>query len=171
MTPEITIQAARTEDEIDAVRRLCWEYRDYLLGFDSSMKDIVGVFYPVDAYAALMQDLAGKHARPRGEILLARQGGQSVGCAMMHALNAEDIEIKRVFVQAQARGTGAGETLSRALIDQARRDGAKRMLLDTNANFAGARRLYEKLGFQQRGPYSDIPDSVLPLLVFYELIL
>ena len=171
MTPEITIHAARTKAEIDDVRGLCWAYRDYLLGFDSGMKEIVGVFYPVDAYTALMKDLVQKHARPRGEILLAKQGGQSVGCAMMHALNAEDIEIKRVFVQAQARGTGAGEALSRALIDQARRDGAHRVLLDTNANFARARRLYEKLGFQQRGPYSDIPASVLPLLVFYELIL
>lgn len=167
----ITLQPARTSDEIDDVRRLCWEYRDYLLGFDSSMKDITEIFYPADAYAALMQNLPQKHARPQGEMLLAKLDGQSVGCAMMHALNSEDVEIKRVFVQSQARGTGAGEKLSQALIDQARSDGAKRVLLDTNTNFTGARRLYEKLGFQQRGPYSDIPEAALPLLVFYELSL
>ncbi|ABG32651.1 N-acetyltransferase [Roseobacter denitrificans] len=169
MSPVITIRPARTSDELDDVRRLCWEYRDYLLGFDASMKNIVDVFYPVDAYTALMQDLAGKHARPRGEILLAKRDEHSVGCAMMHALNDQDVEIKRVFVQAQARGTGAGAQLSQALIEQARSDGAKRILLDTNASFTGARRLYEKLGFTQRGPYSEIPEVALPMLVFYEL--
>lgn len=169
MTAAITIRAARTPEDIDDVRQLCWEYRDYLLAFDDYMQEIVNVFYPEDAYTALMKDLALKHARPQGEILIAALDGQSVGCAMMHPLNDQDVEIKRVFVQAQARGTGAGEKLSQALIDQARRDGAKRILLDTNASFTGARRLYERLGFQQRAPYSDIPEAVLPMLVFYEL--
>lgn len=171
MTGSVTVRPARTPQDMNDARQLCWEYRDYLLAFDQSMQEIVDVFYPQAAYAALMQDLPVKHARPDGEILIAAQNGQAIGCAMMHALNDHDVEIKRVFVRAEARGTGAGEKLSQALVDQARADGRRRVLLDTNMQFAGARRLYERLGFQLRGPYSDIPAKVLPMLVFYELTL
>ncbi|MEM9576200.1 MAG: GNAT family N-acetyltransferase [Pseudomonadota bacterium] len=169
MTDTIVIRAAETPRDLAAVQKLCWEYRDFLLGFDDSMRSIVDTFYPLEAYAALIDSLAEKHARPKGIILLAEQDGTAIGCGMYHPLNGEDCEIKRVFLRDTARGSGTGEALSRALIEQAREDGYRRILLDTNAKFTGARKLYEKLGFAQRNAYSDIPADVLPYLVFYEL--
>ena len=157
--------------DLPDAQQLCWEYRDYLLGFDDSMERIVEAFYPTAAYAELLQNLAQKHARPKGIVLLAEQNGAAIGCGMYHPLNDADCEIKRVFVREAARGTGAGEQLSRALINQARADDYNRILLDTNAQFIGARKLYEKLGFTERGPYQDVPADVLSDLVFYELSL
>ncbi len=171
MTQPVAIRAAEAPRDFEAVRQLCWEYRDYLRDFDENMRQIVEVFYPIDAYGALMDSLPVKHARPKGIVLLAEQDSVPKGCGMYHPLNPEECEIKRVFVRSDLRGGGAGEKLSRALIEQAREDGYSRILLDTNASFAGARKLYEKLGFQQRGPYSDIPAETLPFLVFYELSL
>ena len=55
------------------------------------------------------------------------------------------------------------------MIDAIRADGYQRVLLDTHADFIAARRLYEKLGFRLRGPYSDVPAFVADKLVFYEL--
>lgn len=165
----ITIRPAETQQDLEEVRRLCWEYRDYLIGFSEAMRPTIEAFYPVDGYTALMEGLAEKHARPRGIILLAELDAAPVGCGMTHPLNDADAEVKRVFVRAQARGTGAGRKLSRALIDQARMDGYKRVLLDTSAEFKGAQRLYEKLGFEARGPYTDLPPGTEEMLVFYEL--
>lgn len=169
MRAEIRIRPAKTPEDLAAARALCWEYRDYLVGFSPALRPVMETFYPKDDYARLMAALAEKHARPRGVILLAEMDGVAVGCGMTHPLNAEDAEVKRVFVREAARGTGAGAKLSQALVDQARADGYRRVLLDTSAEFLGAQRLYEKLGFKARGPYAELPPGTEDKLKFYEL--
>ncbi|WP_298912465.1 GNAT family N-acetyltransferase [uncultured Roseobacter sp.] len=167
----ISIRAADMPRDLPAVQSLCWAYRDYLLNFNPNMRKLASVFYPEDAYRTLMADLPVKHARPKGIIFLAERDSVPVGCGMSHPLNGSDTEIKRVFVTDAARGSGAGKMVSQALIDQARADGYARILLDTNKEFEGARKLYEKLGFVERGPYSELPPGTEASLVFYEFIL
>lgn len=168
---EITIRAADMPRDLPVVQQLCWEYRDYLCALGDDMRTIVDLFYPIDAYTKLMEALPVKHARPLGCIFLAERDGVPEGCGMSHPLNKEDCEIKRVFIRENLRGKHAGERLSNALIMQARADGYKRILLDTNVKLTSARKLYEKMGFHARGPYSDVPQEALPLLAFYELAL
>lgn len=167
--PAVSVREAQTPRDFDSVRQLCWEYRDFLCAFDESMRRIVDHFYPEADYRALMADLPEKHARPQGIVLLAEQSDSPIGCGMYHPFDANTCEIKRVFVAAENRSSGAGKKLSSALIEHARQDGYSRILLDTNAKFSAARRLYEGLGFRERGPYSDIADEVRQFLVFYEL--
>ncbi|MBW4708065.1 GNAT family N-acetyltransferase [Roseobacter sp. YSTF-M11] len=167
----LRVRAAEMPRDLPVVQELCWEYRDYLLNFSTEMNHLVEAFYPYDAYAALMADLPTRHARPQGIILLADLEGVAVGCGMYHPLTPSDAEIKRVFVRETARGTGAGFHLSRALIEQARADGYKRIFLDTNKDFVAARKLYEKLGFSNRGPYSELPPGTAALMAFYEITL
>ena len=157
--------------DLAAVQKLCWDYRDYLWAFDDGMRHIVNLYYPLDVYTALMDDLPVKHARPRGAIYVSEYKGLLEGCGMYHPLSEQDCEIKRVFVRENLRGMGAGESLSLALIEQARADGYKRILLDTRSAFTGARKLYEKLGFSERGPYSDTPPDAVRNMSFYELTL
>jgi GNAT superfamily N-acetyltransferase len=167
----LTIAPAETEAELDTVRRLCWAYRDYLLGYGPDERAITETFYPTDTYAALMDRLAEEHARPKGIILLARQNDLPVACGMTHPLGEDAAEIKRVFVTDAARGTGAGRAICNALIDRARADGFRRVLLDTSKNFAPARALYRSLGFVERGPYQDIPEFARDKICYYELTL
>ncbi|WP_298835582.1 GNAT family N-acetyltransferase [uncultured Roseobacter sp.] len=168
---EVIVRQAETPADLDAVRDLCWEYRDYLLNYSDEVRAAVAVTYGEQAYAALMDQLAAKHARPKGIILIAEKDGEAVGCGMYHPLNDEDAEIKRVFMRKTARGTGAGQKISQCLVDQARSDGYRRILLDTSRQFVHAQRLYEKLGFVSRGPYSELPPEYVKLLAFYELII
>ena len=118
-----------------------------------------------------MQDMPKKYGVAGAKVLLAFQGVNALGCGMYHCLNARDVEIKRVFVSPESRGSGAGKALSKALIQAAKSDGYERILLDTNPRFSAARSLYEQLGFIERGPYSDMPDGVAEKLVYYELTL
>ncbi|WP_298969761.1 GNAT family N-acetyltransferase [uncultured Roseobacter sp.] len=168
---DLRIRPAEMPRDLPDVQQLCWDYRDHLLSCGPEMQQLVEAFYPEDVYTALMDALPVKHARPYGTILLAELNGAAVGCGMYHPLNKQDAEIKRVFVAEAARGTGAGQKLSQALIDQARADGYRRILLDTNKTFAPARGLYEKLGFENRGPYSALPPGTAEYLTFYELTL
>lgn len=166
---EITIAHATSPDDLEAVRTLCWAYRDFLLNHTDIDRTITETFYPVPKYTALMDSLATLHARPKGMILLARdEGGAAVGCGMTHALDPQTSEIKRVFVTDAARGTGVAERICTSLVDQARQDGFARIVLDTSKSLHAAQRLYTRLGFATCGPYQPIPDEVFSELVFFE---
>ncbi|MEM6941059.1 MAG: GNAT family N-acetyltransferase [Pseudomonadota bacterium] len=166
---EVTITPAETHADLNAVRILCWAYRDHLMTLSQRDRDIIEVFYPVPKYTAILKDLAQLHARPRGIILLAKdQSGTGVGCGMTHALDEATSEIKRVYVGPQARGKGVARQLCEMLIEQARRDGFGRVVLDTSKALHTAQRLYHRLGFSPRGPYQQLPEDVVPDLMFFE---
>ncbi len=171
MDDSISIRPATTADDMSAVRVLCWAYRDFLLNDSGTDSDIINTLYPVDKYHALMDRLEREHARPKGIILLAERDSTAVGCGMTHALNDHTSELKRVFVTKPARGQGIAGHLCKALMDQARHDGFRRMVLDTSKSLTGAQRLYARLGFAERGAYQPIPAHVLPHLVFFETTL
>ena len=167
----VQISQATSAEDLAAVRALCWDYHSFLLHNSDIDRDITQAFYPAPKYDALMQDLPSEHARPQGIILLATLNDQPVGCGMIHALNAQTSEIKRVFVADTARGKGIAAQLCTALMDQARTDGFTKMVLDTSITLTGAQRLYTKLGFTPRGPYQPVPEDMLPHLLFYETAL
>jgi ribosomal protein S18 acetylase RimI-like enzyme len=57
--------------------------------------------------------------------------------------------IEDVVVDEDARGSGIGEALSRAAIDEARRRGAKNVSLTSRPSREAANRLYRGIGFEQ----------------------
>ncbi len=171
MTEGALIRPATIEADIQAVRTLCWDYRDFLLNHSGTDRDITETFYPVDKYQRLMEGLEAEHARPQGIILLAEIDGVAIGCGMTHAIDPQTVEIKRVFVSEAARGQRIADRLCRALMTQARTDGYSRAVLDTSRSLTAAQRLYERLGFIKCAPYQSIPDHALPHLVFYETAL
>ena len=58
--------------------------------------------------------------------------------------------IEDVVVDSAARGHGVGEVLSRAALDEARRQGAKAVSLTSRPSREVANRLYHRLGFVAR---------------------
>ncbi len=166
---DFTITPAVTTADIDAVRKLCWDYRDFLLRNSDVDRRITETFYPVTRYSSLMRDLPDAHARPTGFIVIARdQAGTAVGCGMSHAIDSQTSEMKRVFVSEAARDKGLASALCQALMKQAHVDGFTRVVLDTSRSLIAAQRLYAGLGFSLRGPYQPIPDQVRPDLLFFE---
>lgn len=172
MVHPTAIRPAKTPDDIDAVRTLCWAYHDFLLNNSPTDRDITQTFYPAPKYTALMDSLPDHHARPTGIILLARDAqGEPVGCGMTHAIDDQTSEIKRVFVSPEGRGAGVASMICERLVTQARADGFSRVVLDTSSELHGAQALYTRLGFSRRGPYQDVPEEILPKLVFFEMVL
>ena len=62
-------------------------------------------------------------------------------------LQADDIELLRIYTLAPRLGSGLGAALLERAITDARADGRKRMLLGTHPDNVRARRFYEKHGF------------------------
>jgi len=165
------IRPAISDADISVVAKMGWDYRAHVAAISPIEAELMETFYPIPKYTKLMDTLATAHARPRGIILLAEIDGSPVGCAMTHALDETTAEIKRLYVTDAARGHGVAARLIHALMDQACKDGYTRVVLDTSKNLTPARALYAKLGFVERGPYQDIPDTALPHLVFFEAAL
>lgn len=78
---------------------------------------------------------------------VAFRDGEPVGLANL-GLRGEDAWIGGVGVVSSARRSGVGETLMRALQEQARERGVRRVWLEVIVENVGALTLYEKLGYE-----------------------
>jgi len=78
---------------------------------------------------------------------VAWQDGEAVGLAML-GVRGDAGWVGGMGVIAPARRSGVGEVLMRALIEQARDAGVRRLGLEVLEHNLGARALYEKLGFR-----------------------
>ena len=168
------IRVARGERDVELARSLFREYAAWL-----------GVDLCFQGFEEELAALPGKYASPLGILLLAGPPGDAVGCAALRPLPslppdprtnhvpespergsyvvpevgfATPVgEVKRLYVQPRARGTGTGRALAGAVVDAARAIGYRTLCLDTLERMTEARALYESLGFVRCARYYDNP--------------
>lgn len=115
-------------------------------------------------FEAEMQDPLKKYTQAGGVLFLAKLEGRPVGCiAFQRVLPDGTCEMKRLYVQAFARGRGIGEALVTRLLEEARSRGYHTMVLDTLDRLQPAIRLYERFGFEHTTAYYENP---LPGVVY-----
>lgn len=126
-----------TAADLEIARRLFLEYHDTpgvsaaVVGFDREVAALP------DGYDV---------------VLLAEADGAPVGCVALREWNGE-AEMKRLYVRASGRGTGAGRALVLAAIAEARSRGYRLLQLDTLPSMTSAIALYDRLGFRRIPPY------------------
>jgi GNAT superfamily N-acetyltransferase len=144
----VQIEPAATEDDwVDAARLV----RAYLAGLP----------FEVDFQADVDDELAHlstAYGGPDGILLLGRdEAGRSVGVVGVKRFDDDDAELKRMYLEPGARGSGLGRALADAAIVAARGFGYRRLLLDTVSRLTAAVALYESLGFVEIGAYRHNP--------------
>ena len=142
----MTVIHVAAPEDADRVREL---FREYAAELDVDLE---------------FQDFETEVADPLGfyeVVLLAAHG-----CAALRRIDEQTCEMKRLYVQAAARGTGLGHALADTLIAHARARGYDRMRLDTLPAMSAARKLYASLGFREIEPYRYNP---VPGTTFFEL--
>lgn len=125
----------------------------------------------IDAYAASLsvdlcfqdfarerETLAQRYAPPEGDACLAMDAqGQALGCVALRRLSSGDVEMKRLYVRPQARGSHLGERLVHWVLERASAMGAPRVVLDTLPEMGTAQGLYARMGFTDIAPYTSNP--------------
>jgi len=156
------IRAATTSADFAQARALFEEYAAWL-----------AVDLCFQGFAEELATLPGAYAPPRGMLLLAGPPDTTVGCIALRPLAdavsapGATAEVKRLYVQPEARGAGLGQRLVQSVIDGARVIGYRELKLDTLDRMADARSLYTNLGFGECAPYyhNPIPGAVYMSLV------
>lgn len=138
-------QAKTAEDWADVERLL----RAYLaeLPFDIDFQDV----------DRELGELPAQYGPPSGAALLVRDDeGLAMGVVGVRRFG-DDGELKRMYLDPVARGTGIGRALAEAAVAAARALGYRRLLLDTVAWMTPAIAIYEALGFAEIEPYRHNP--------------
>ncbi|MBE7384692.1 MAG: GNAT family N-acetyltransferase [Leptolyngbya sp. SIO1E4] len=95
----------------------------------------------------------------------AWEEGELLGCGALKELDASSGEIKSMRTAKAHRGQGIASQILEHIIQEAKRRAYDSLNLETGAmaEFAPARALYTRYGFEYRGPfaeYVDDPNSV-----------
>ena len=143
---DVRIAEARWPDDRAVVEQLFAEYV-------SSLAEDISFQNVHDELARL----PGKYARPGGVVLIAFHGTAAAGAVAYRMFEPGVCEMKRLYVRPAHRGGGIARELANELIEDARGQGYRTMLLDTLASMDAARRLYSDLGFVPVEPYYDNP--------------
>ncbi|MFJ9608786.1 GNAT family N-acetyltransferase [Kitasatospora sp. NPDC101176] len=112
---------------------------------------------PEELAAGLAGSPSDDLAAPDGAFLIGRHEGTAHACAGLRRLDADTVELTRVYVRPALRGTGGGARLLAAVEDAARALGARRIVLDTRTDLIEARSLYLRHGYHEIPAYSSGP--------------
>jgi len=103
---------------------------------------------PADTDADL-EDLELSYFRRGGVFYVLEDSGRIVGCGGLYRLDSGEFEIRKMYLQPEARGNGEGRRLLEKLLEDARDSRATRVVLETATVLVEAIALYERYGFQR----------------------
>ncbi len=148
------IRLARSEQDIEHARELMRNYARWT-GIDLCFQNFEGE----------LAALPGKYSAPEGGLWLADVDSPTepvsapVGVVAVRQLTESTCELKRLWVEPEAKGTGLGRELARTAIAFARDAGYAEMKLDTlKTRMPAAIALYRSLGFVDAEPYTHNPE-------------
>ncbi len=106
-----------------------------------------------------------------GQVLIAREGAEAVGCVALVAEAPGVFELSKMAVAERHRGRGFGRVVLRAAVDHARALGATSLFLASNSALAAAVGLYESMGFVHvpRAELRPIPYDRADVFMKYDL--
>ena len=94
---------------------------------------------------------------------IATLAGKAVGCVVLRELSSipHAAELKRLYVQPQARGRGIADKLMDRLEDFARSQGLQSIYLDSYGDLKTAIALYRQRGYEECERYNDNPQATI----------
>ena len=133
--------------------------------------DVLALFKASDAYHQALYPAESNYlldpttlTADNVRFIVARLAGEAVGCGAVMLQPDGSAEIKRMWVDANARGTGLGRRLLQELETLARAERSLIIQLETGISQPEAQSLYKSAGFDECPPFGQY--EVDPLSVF-----
>ena len=161
----LTIKQISSRDDHDAAAKLVRELTQWSTTLDVDTSS-APTFEDLEDELA---DLTRVYGPPNGCFLLARDGGQPVGCAALVGRGEDVVEVKRMYVRSGTRGKGVGRKLTEELVARAKNTSAKRIILDSFHTMHTAHRIYRSVGFQDIAAPRNFPAEFTSRVVFMEM--
>ncbi len=135
--------------------------------------EVVALIAELDAYQDTLYPPESRYAldlaslmQPNVLFAVARDDAlRAVGCGAI-VLGPDFGELKRMYVSPHCRGQGVARRLLSMLESHAAGRGANLLTLETGPYQPEALGLYERCGYERRGPFGDYADD--PLSVFMQ---
>jgi putative acetyltransferase len=99
-------------------------------------------------------------------LFVARDNGSAIAMGALRRDADGVAEVKRMYTRPAYQGRGIAGAILSEIEGLARREGFRRLVLETGDRHPAAWRLYERDGFTRCGVILDYPDT--PWSVFYE---
>jgi putative acetyltransferase len=140
---------------------------------DPASPDACRLIAQLDAYQMRLYPQESNHLlsvealrQPNVTFLTAWVDGRIAGCGAFVNREGEYAEVKRMYVVPECRGLRLGRRILEELECRIRASGLTCARLETGVRQPEALRLYEKAGYQRRGPFGEYAAD--PLSVFLE---
>ena len=150
------------ESNRSATRAWVAEYGNYLFGELKLMAGSESFFKELEKFPD------HKYHKPGGAFYLVSWGHTPIGCLGFKRWTETECELKRMYIKKEFRGRGFVAQLITFILNEARKSGYKRMLLDTNVEMAAAHKAYLNAGFKAIPPYCE-NDNSSPVFLAYDL--
>lgn len=128
---------------------------------EASWRYLASLYEPEERFHL---DLDGLR-QPHVQFFIARMAGRAAGCAAL-AVFGDWAEVKSMYVEESARGSGVAVALIERLETEARALQCRVLRLETGVTLDRAQSFYRRHGFHRRGPFADYRD--IPTSVFME---
>ncbi len=153
-------------DELSRDDPLAVDVREMI---DTHLRFNKSVTPPEEVYAIDALDLV----HPDIEFFSFRRDGALLAIGALKRLDEGHAELKSIHTAAAARGQGIGARMIGHLVSEARRQGFRRVSLETGtmAEFEPARRMYTRAGFAPCEPFAQYrrtPYSACLMMTFDE---
>ena len=146
MTVRLRVLTASDTTELGYVRQFFRNYAAWL-----------GVDLSYQGFADEVANLPGAYGEADGRLFFAEYEERPAGCVGVRRFSEGVCEMKRLYVDPDARGHGLGRQLALAAIRAAQELGYRRILLDTQPAMRIAMKLYRELGFTEAPAYYPSP--------------
>lgn len=103
-------------------------------------------------------NLKEKYTYPNGKIICCKtENDKVIGCVAYKKHSDIRCELKRLYVMPEYRKFGIGKKLLESIVEEAKKDNYKEIVLDTIKPLQSAIKLYKKYGFKEIMSYYDNP--------------
>ena len=139
---------------------------------DPASLEARGLIEQLDGYLAGLYPAESNHLlpvealrQPNVTFITANVDGAVAGCGAFVNQDGEYAEIKRMFVLPEFRGLKLGRRILEELEKLAQASGLESARLETGVHQSEALLLYEKAGYQRRGPFGGYSEDTLSVFM------